>query len=84
MKLVLIEWIDSHSGRGWQALDDIKANASPVRCRSVGWLVADTKDTKVLVPHLSGVDDEGVRPYGTGDIAIPRRCIVRCRVLSER
>ena len=53
-KLVLIEWVDSHSGRGWQSLDELKDKAEPLYCRSVGWLVKETRDCKVIVPHISG------------------------------
>jgi hypothetical protein len=83
-RLVLVEWIDSHSAvGGWQPLDEIAAAAEAVHCRSVGWLVSDRNGVKVLVAHISG-DRNGVRPYGKGDIAIPSRCITKIRVLAER
>ena len=31
MKLVLIEWLNSHSGNGWQRLADIEANGHSKR-----------------------------------------------------
>ena len=79
--LVLVEWLDSHSGKGWQALDEMADAARPVLCRSVGWLVAKANGTTVLVPHISGEDGGDLRQFGTGDIAIPTRAIVRTRVL---
>ncbi|OGX41506.1 MAG: hypothetical protein A3C53_05065 [Omnitrophica WOR_2 bacterium RIFCSPHIGHO2_02_FULL_68_15] len=54
MKLVLVEWLDSHSGRGWQDAARFAQAAEPLYCRSVGWLVAERKDCKVLVPHIAG------------------------------
>ena len=81
-KLVLIEWVDSHSGNGWRPLDELADAARPVMCRSVGWLVAEQNGTVVLVPHISG--DETVRRYGTGDIAIPTKAIVKRTVLRDK
>ena len=40
MKLVLVEWLDSHAGRGWQDFERIEEAAEPLHCRSVGWLAA--------------------------------------------
>jgi hypothetical protein len=80
-KLVLIEWIDSHSGSGWRPLDEIADAAEPVYCRSVGWLVSDDNGTKVLVANLSGERNGNLRVFGNGDIAIPNRSIVKLSVL---
>jgi hypothetical protein len=83
MKLVVIEWLDSHSGPGWQRLADIKQNSATVLCRSVGWLLHRDKKATVIVPHISGEINEGVVPYGSGDISIPNRLIVKMRVLER-
>jgi hypothetical protein len=83
MKLVLVEWLDSHSGVGWQPLADIERNGESVRCRSVGWLVSEAFGRKVIVPHLSGERNKGVVPYGCGDLSIPDRAIVKMRVLKK-
>ena len=85
MKLVLIEWLDSHSGaRRWQPLREIVRNAEPVICRSVGWLVHDSKRCKVIVPHISGEKNEGVIPYGDGDLSIPAKAIIKTTVLRRK
>lgn len=84
MKLMLIEWIDSNSGKGWQPLDQIEDGAGVVHCRSVGWLVADRNGVKTLVPHISGEKNENVRLCGTGDISIPNKNITKMRVLMRR
>lgn len=83
-KLVLIEWVDSHSCNGWQPLDEIASVARPVYCRSVGWVVSETKETTVLVAHVSGERNEDLRLYGTGDMAIPRKAIVKTTTLLDR
>jgi hypothetical protein len=83
MKLVLIDWLDSHSGKGWQPLGAIEENGESVRCRSVGWLLSDTKERKVIVPHISGEKNRGTIPYGCGDLSIPSRSIVKMRVLAR-
>lgn len=83
MKLVLIEWVDSHSGKGWQPLRDIAANGESVRCRSVGWLVSESGGCKVIVPHISGGEKQGIVPYGCGDLSIPDRSIIKVRVLAS-
>jgi hypothetical protein len=76
-KLLLIEWIDAHSGKGWQPLDEIAKAAEPVHCRSVGWLVSEGNGTTVLVSHISGEKNGNLRVFGTGDMAIPTKAIVR-------
>lgn len=81
-KLVLIEWLDSHSGRGWQPLDEIQHETEPAHCRSVGWLVAQNKKSAVLVPHISGEKNGDLRLFGRGEITIPTKAVVRMTVLK--
>lgn len=75
--LVLVEWIDSHGGNGWQPLDELSAAAEPLRCRSVGWLLSRRNGMTVLASHISGEANENIRLFGKGDIAIPDKCITR-------
>lgn len=77
MRLVLIEWIDSHSGSRWQDLDNIKAANGPLHCRSVGWVVAENKKYITLVSSISGEKNENIMLCGTGGITIPKCCITR-------
>ncbi len=58
--IVLIEWLDSHSGRGWQDLDELERKAEPLYCQSVGWLIKETEDAKIIVPHLAGEENENI------------------------
>ncbi len=81
-KLVLVEWVDSHSGDGWQPLDKIQDAAELVHCRSVGWLVSKRNNTTVLVSHISGEKNGNLRLFGKGDISIPNRAITRVVVLK--
>lgn len=84
MKLVLIEWLDAHAGRGWQMMDRIERAAEPLYCRSVGWLVSEAGDCKIIVPHIAGEKNGEAVPQGSGDLTIPNRSIVKIRVLSRR
>lgn len=77
MKLVLIEWVDSYGcSAAWASLADCKP--SPMVCRSVGWLLHDGEESKVVVPHIA--DDAG---QGCGDMTIPTEAIRRLVELPE-
>lgn len=84
MKLVMIEWIDCHAGRGWQSIEDIRDGCEPVYCRSVGWLVSEKNGHKVIVPHLSGEKNGGIMIHGRGDLTIPTKAIQKMTVLKEQ
>ena len=83
MKLVLVDWLDSHQSRGWQDVERIEEAAEPLYCRSVGWLVAENPDCKVLVPHVSGERNGTVLLQGCGDMTIPNKAIIKMRVLRK-
>ncbi len=76
-KLVMIEWVDSHSGRGWQSLGELEEAAEPLYCMSVGWLIKETEQCKVIVPHISGEENGDIILQGCGDITIPKKAIVK-------
>lgn len=77
MRLVLIEWVDSHVAiGGWKLLEGFSPQA-PV-CRSVGWLVRDDEHSKVVVPHVIEEQSQGDVPLqGCGDMTIPAAAVVR-------
>ena len=80
--LVLVEWIDSVAGTtGWARLAD--AVVSPTMCRSVGWLVQDDAQVKLLVPHLSEAN-KSAEAQGCGDMTIPSAAVVRIIALTPR
>lgn len=83
-KLVLIEWLDSHSGRGWQTMEQLERAATPLYCRSVGWLLAERKDCKVIVPHIGGEKNGDAVMIGCGDLTIPTDSIIRTTVLRAK
>lgn len=82
MKLVLIEWIDSHAGRGWQDIDELAGACQPLYCRSVGWLVSEENGCKMVVPHLSGDKDGTTLSQGSGELTIPEQSILRMQVID--
>ena len=77
MKFVYIEWEDScGDGSRWREIDDIKKDRAPT-IRSVGWLLAETQNSKTIVPHLSDSD------HGQGEMTIPKSAIKKFRVLPK-
>jgi hypothetical protein len=82
LKLVMIEWLDSHAGRGWQSIKQIKDSCEPLYCRSVGWLVSENKKCKIIVPHISGEKNGNIVLHGCGDLAIPTKAIVGLKILK--
>lgn len=81
--LVLVEWLDSHAGRGWQDFDRLNQPTAPLYCRSVGWLVSESKDCKTIVPHIAGEKDGDRMMQGCGDLVIPTKAIVKMTVLQK-
>ena len=81
-EIVLIEWVDSHSGRGWQTLGELEKVATPLYCRSVGWLVKETEQCKVIVPHIAGEENGDIMLQGCGDLTIPTKAIVKVKLLK--
>jgi hypothetical protein len=72
--LVYIEWEDSLTGTGgW--CETAGAQPSVNVIRSVGWLLYDGKDCKLVVPHLSEPDHATAKEQGCGDMTIPASSI---------
>ena len=80
-RLVAVEWVDSYGcGSVWSELPD---TAPAHHCYSVGWLVRQSDDVVVIVPHLSPPHaDIGAEEQGCGDMTIPRVAIVEMRDLQ--
>lgn len=77
LRLVLVEWMDSFGcSSEWTTLSE--CNPEPMICRSVGWLLHDADDLKVIVPHISKDSNQGC-----GDMTIPTKAIVRLVDLHE-
>jgi hypothetical protein len=80
-RLVLIEWEDSHSSGAWQSIGDSIEDRALI-CRSVGWLVLDGENAKVVAPHLNE-QEPGVPLQGGGVMTIPARAVLRMVNLAE-
>lgn len=80
--LVLIEWVDSGQPMAaWQWLDQIR-NHRPHRCVSVGFLVQDDVQAKVLAPNLGASDGSGDFDQASGLTTIPTAAVQRMLRLS--
>ncbi len=69
-KLVYIEWVDSSSSvtGEWIEVDRLKPECLLVH--SVGWLIHDGEDCKILLPHLTAD-----KKQGCGEMIIPASAI---------
>ena len=80
--LVLIEWVDSGQPiPGWQWLSELEKRRAH-KCVSVGFLVQDDEQTKVLAPNLgasNGVDDW---VQGWGLFTIPTAAVTKIERLT--
>jgi hypothetical protein len=83
VRLVLIEWEDSHAlgTGGWMHLDG-EYSSDPRVILSVGWLLVDGERSKILVPHRNEETPDAYA-QGSGVISIPTRCVVRIADLRE-
>lgn len=80
--LVLIEWEDSARPiPEWRYLSDFKASG-PVKCASVGWLLYDGTDKKVLAPNMGEIESEH-NIQACGVIMIPARAVTRVVRVKE-
>lgn len=75
-RLVLIDWLDSFGcSASWTALDQCEPSA--LVCRSVGWLIHDDEDCKVVVPHISASEHANATQQGCGDMTIPSVAVLK-------
>jgi hypothetical protein len=58
---------------GWGETDGAQPALATVR--SVGWLIYDGKDCKLIVPHLSASNHPHAKQQGCGDMTIPTSAI---------
>ncbi len=63
----------------WEEISDCVT--SPVKCQSVGWLIYDDAQCKVIVPHLSQANHPNVKEQGCGDMTIPASAILNIKDL---
>lgn len=83
-KLVEIVWEDhsSSSDHGWKSIEEIVEHGIPLVCKSVGWLIKDTKDVKVIVSTMY-VPDERFVTKACGDMTILTKAIKSLKVLHK-
>lgn len=80
--LALIEWEDSFGcSSSWADLST--EHPTPLRCRSVGWIVHQDAHCVVIVPHVTDHHDGVASRQGCGDMTIPARAVVRVVTLDE-
>jgi len=81
--LVLVEWTDDYGcSPRWENMDG-ELSPRVMMCKSVGWLVHNDKDCKLIVPHLSEEPGFGLPRQGCGDMTIPTQSILRIIKLKE-
>lgn len=64
-------------------MDRIAVAAEPLYCQSVGWLLSENKDCKVIVPHIGGEKNGDTMMQGCGDLVIPAKAITKMTVLRR-
>jgi|SRR3954466_8490623 hypothetical protein len=81
--LVLIEWVDSGQPiPGWQWLSDLDPRRAH-KCVSVGFLVQDDEQTKVLAPNLGASNGDDAWDQASGLFTIPTVAITKIERLTS-
>ena len=80
--LVIIRWLDSRQPCGqWRYLSALP-DARPVEVVSVGWLVKDTEDMKVICQNIGDLGTSE-KAQASGIMTIPTRCVLSVERLTE-
>lgn len=81
--LVHVVWVDSFGcSPAWEVINE--PDPQPLRCHSVGFLVAKNDHCTLIVPHLHEADEDmSASESGCGDMAIPNVAIVSMKTLVE-
>ena len=72
-----IEWVDSSVTGRWQHLEDISTAKTLLECRTVGYVVAETKKSIAIVHSVS----RSSNPEGCCELIIPRCAITKIKRL---
>lgn len=79
-KMVKVEWEDSRQPiPEWQFLQDLEP-INPVKCITLGYLIKDDKDQKVICQNIGDYKDD---MQVSGVITIPSSCISNITNLKE-
>lgn len=80
--LVRIEWVDSGQPiPGWQWLSEL-GERRPHKCVSVGFLVQDDEQTKVLAPNLGASNGDDEWDQASGLFTIPTAAVTKIERLT--
>jgi hypothetical protein len=80
--LVIIRWLDSRQPCGqWRYLSSLP-DVRPVEVATVGWLVKDTEDVKVVCQNVGDLENPE-RAQASGIMTIPTRCVLSVEKLTE-
>ncbi|MGQ0455838.1 MAG: hypothetical protein ACT4OU_02125 [Hyphomicrobium sp.] len=80
--LVIIRWLDSRQPCGqWRYLSALP-DAHPVEVATVGWLVKDTADVKVVCQNIGDLQHPD-KAQASGIMTIPARCVLSIEQLTE-
>jgi hypothetical protein len=81
-RLVIIRWQDSRQPCGqWRYLSSLP-DQKPVEVASVGWLVKDTADVKVICQNVGDLENPE-NAQASGIMTIPTRCVLSIETLTE-
>ncbi len=82
MRLVIVRWQDSSQPvASWRYVSDIEENPKPIECATVGWLIRDTPEVKVICQSVGDLHGENAQAGGV--MTIPARCIISIEALKE-
>jgi hypothetical protein len=80
--LVIIRWQDSRQPCGhWRHLSALP-ETSPVEVATVGWLLKNTAEVKVVCQNIGDLDHPD-KAQASGIMTIPTRCVLSIEPLTE-
>jgi len=80
--LVIIRWQDSAQPLpSWQYLAALP-RTRPIECATVGWLLKDDDDIKVVCQSVGDLDNP-TNAQASGIMTIPARCVLSIETLTE-
>ena len=80
--LVIIRWQDSAQPLpSWQYLSALP-RTRPIECATVGWLLKDDDDIKVICQSVGDLDNP-TNAQASGIMTIPARCVLSIETLTE-
>lgn len=80
--LVIITWEDSRQPvPSWTRLTELP-DGRPVQCATVGWLLRNGDDAKVIAQSMGDIDSEE-HVQASGIMVIPARCVIKVEMLVE-